>query len=72
MRYFVATTLFIAFFAPVFSYDFFHTIDSSGVFAVVWSVTCLTACCGLANGPYGENHNNPDMFEVEEDLTDIL
>jgi len=50
MRYFVAITLFIAFFAPVFAYDFFHTIDSSGVMAVVWSVTCLTACCGLANG----------------------
>jgi len=62
----------MAFFAPVFAYDFFHTIDSSGVMAVVWSVTCLTACCGLANGGYGDNHNNPDMFEVEEDLTDTL
>ena len=71
MRYFVAITLFISFFAPVFAYDFFHTIDSSGVMAVVWSVTCLTACCGLANG-YSDNHNNPDKFEVEEDLTDIL
>ncbi len=72
MRAIVSITLFVAFFAPMFAYDFFHSIDSTGVMAVVWSVTCLTACCGLANGPYGDNHNNPDKFEVEEDLTDIL
>ncbi len=50
MRAIVSITLFIAFFAPMFTYDFFHSIDTSGVFAVVWSVACLVACVGIANG----------------------
>jgi hypothetical protein len=49
MKAIVVILLFCSFFAPAFAYDFFHTIDSSGVLAVVWSVACLVACCGLAN-----------------------
>lgn len=58
MKAIVSITLFIAFFAPVFAYDLFHSIDSTGVLAVVWSVACLTSCCGLANGPYTDALGN--------------
>ena len=51
MKAIVVILLFCSSFAPAVAFEFFHTIDSSGVLAVVWSVACLVACCGLANAP---------------------
>ncbi len=50
MKAIVVILLFCSFFAPIVAFDLFHMIDSSGVFAVVWSVACLVACVGIANG----------------------
>lgn len=50
MKAIVVILLFCSSFAPAVAFDFFHTIDTSGVLAVVWSVACLVSCCGLARG----------------------